>query len=127
MKLEGQLYNIEHYDSESRIADIRLLADSIIYKAHFPEKPITPGVCVIQMVGEVMEKFLAKKLLLDEVVNVKFLNVIDPTEHDLVTMVVRKLDESTDENGTLRVRTSVEVYSCETQFVKLSLRYICVQ
>ena len=31
------------------IFKVRLNASHVIYKAHFPGMPITPGVCIIQM------------------------------------------------------------------------------
>lgn len=51
-----------------------------IYKAHFPGNPITPGVCIIQAAGELIEKRLNRKLYLKTVKNVKFLSVIIPEE-----------------------------------------------
>ena len=47
-------------DHEAMTADIRLLPDNVIYKAHFPEKPITPGVCIVQMAVELFARCVAK-------------------------------------------------------------------
>lgn len=52
--------------------------DSVIYKAHFPSSPITPGACLIQAVCDLMESQLGRKILLREIKNVKFLSVIIP-------------------------------------------------
>ena len=33
---------------------IRLNPDHEIYRAHFPGNPITPGVCIVQIISEVL-------------------------------------------------------------------------
>lgn len=54
--------------------------EHLIYAAHFPGNPITPGVCIIQIASELLEKQLGKRLFLRTIKNVKFLSVIIPEE-----------------------------------------------
>lgn len=61
-------------------AVLRTNPEHPIYKAHFPGNPITPGVCIIQAAGELLENQLGRKLYLKTVKNVKFLTVIIPEE-----------------------------------------------
>ena len=49
-----------------------------IFKGHFPGQPVVPGVCMIQMVKEILESHLSIKLLLTSAANIKFLSVINP-------------------------------------------------
>lgn len=49
-----------------------------IYKAHFPQRPITPGVCILQIGRELLSQALGKKLELVSARNVKFLSVLSP-------------------------------------------------
>ena len=54
--LEGVLYTV--VSKEENSATVRLLPESPIYKAHFPEYPITPGVTLLQISLELMGKKL---------------------------------------------------------------------
>ncbi|MBP5644149.1 MAG: beta-hydroxyacyl-ACP dehydratase [Bacteroidales bacterium] len=74
MRLIDDFFILEDTDG------LRTNPEHPIYKAHFPGNPITPGVCVIQTAGELLEKKLGRKLYLKTVKNVKFLSVIIPQE-----------------------------------------------
>lgn len=50
--LEGTLYTV--LGRSDGAAKVRLLPESPVYRAHFPEFPITPGVCLVQMALELM-------------------------------------------------------------------------
>lgn len=52
-----------------------------IFKGHFPGNPIVPGVCMMQMIKEVLENQLGKKLRLVKADNIKFLSFINPNEY----------------------------------------------
>lgn len=54
--LEGVLYTV--VSKEENGASVRLLPESPIYKAHFPDYPITPGVTLLQIALELMGKKL---------------------------------------------------------------------
>ena len=87
-----------------------------IYKAHFPGSPITPGVCIIQAAGELLEKQLGRKLYLQSIKNVKFLMVIIPEEGKKIKYSFSNITE--DENG---VKTQVVVSDDSTVYAKISL------
>ncbi|MFA6714716.1 MAG: hypothetical protein WCS27_05030 [Victivallaceae bacterium] len=63
------------------------------FKGHFPDKAIVPGVCLLEAVGILLEKVLGKKLKLEKVLSVKFLNIIQPDE--LINFKI-KIDEKAD-------------------------------
>ena len=54
--LEGNLYTV--LSRSANEARVRFLPGSPIYAAHFPEYPITPGVCLVQMALELMGRSL---------------------------------------------------------------------
>lgn len=91
-------------------------ASHFIYKAHFPGNPVTPGVCIIQMVKELAGDHLQSSFFLEKVSNVKFLNVINPQENKTVsvTLVLEK------DNGD-KCKVTASVYKDDTTFSKLSL------
>ena len=57
MMLEGVLYEVVSREEGS--AAVRLLPDSVVYAAHFPGYPITPGVTIVQMALELMGRRLS--------------------------------------------------------------------
>lgn len=59
---------------------IELNPEHEIYKGHFPQIPVAPGVCLIQTIKEILMTKLQKKLILTEGSNIKFLILINPKE-----------------------------------------------
>lgn len=49
-----------------------------IFKGHFPEQPVVPGVCMMEIVRELLQKQTGKKLWLRHAGNMKFLQLITP-------------------------------------------------
>lgn len=97
-------------------AVLRTNPEHPIYKAHFPGSPITPGVCVIQAAGELLENKLGRKLYLQSIKNVKFLMVIIPEEGKKIRYSFSNIVE--DENG---VKAQVVVSDDATVYAKISL------
>lgn len=54
--------------------------DFLGFQGHFPEKKVLPGVCQIQCVTSMIEKYTGKAVLLSEIVSVKFLAPVFPSE-----------------------------------------------
>ena len=119
MKLLNNLYMISKRETTSLSAqyDIFLEEKSFIYKAHFPNEPITPGVCIIQIAKELLEDYAQKHYTIKAIKNVKFLNVISPVFTPYVTYVLDKIviDEA---NKTCSLQ--VQVLAEEVLLTKLS-------
>ena len=60
-----------------------------IFKGHFPDNPVVPGVCMMQMIKEVLEDHLGKKSQLVKADNIKFLSFIDPNQHGQIGMEIK--------------------------------------
>ena len=58
MVLRDQLYSVynKKKEGDSFIYTIELNPQHFIYKAHFPTEPITPGVCIVQIAKELLDK-----------------------------------------------------------------------
>ncbi len=97
-------------------AVLRTNPEHPIYKSHFPGSPITPGVCVIQAAGELLENKLGHKLYLQSIKNVKFLMVIIPEEGKKIRYSFSNIVE--DENG---VKAQVVVSDDAMVYAKMSL------
>ena len=103
-------------------ADLRTNPEHFIYKSHFPQNPITPGVCVIQIAGELLERKLNRKVYLKTLKNVKFLSVIIPTEGKKIRYVFSNI--AYVENG---FKAQVTVCDNDIVYAKISLifSYVC--
>jgi 3-hydroxyacyl-[acyl-carrier-protein] dehydratase len=69
-------------------AKISINKDHKILKGHFPGLPIVPGVCMMQIVREVMEVMTKKSLSLISADTMKFLSVINPNQNQEVDVAV---------------------------------------
>ena len=87
-----------------------------IYKAHFPGNAITPGVCIIQAAGELLESKINRKIWLKTVKNVKFLSVIIPEEGKKIRYKFSNLTE--EENGC---KVQILVNDDTAVYAKISL------
>lgn len=61
-------------------ADITLDPLHPIFEGHFPDNPILPGVCMVQMVKAAVRAHTHKKLRLAQGQDLKFLSVLSPLE-----------------------------------------------
>lgn len=120
MILKNSLYKIASSNAEEKSFNLELVPDCLIYRAHFPEQPITPGVCIIQIASELLNELLQSDFELINVSNAKFLAVINPLETNSVIYTFKKVVVDED---TKTVKVSVIVSNPETIFTKLSLVY----
>lgn len=113
-------YSLETYekaDSGSFIAHIKLNEDHDIFKGHFPGNPVTPGVCMMQIVKELTEEFTGKKLFLKSASNVKFMAIINPFETPDLKL---QLDITETDDG-VKVKNTTSFG--ETIALKMSVHY----
>ena len=80
---------IKHEPGQGSLqALIKINTEHAILKGHFPGQPVVPGLCMMQIVKELMEMGANKKLRLNEADNMKFLSVLDPDRHSLIDVAV---------------------------------------
>lgn len=121
MNLKNNLYIIKSSDVEKRSFLIELLPNSIIYKAHFPGHPITPGVCIVQIATELLLEFMHKNLVLKTIANAKFLSIINPEEDKEVIFNIKKL---TIDETEKKISVSIIVQDQSDKiYSKISLTY----
>lgn len=78
--LKDNLYQIVQIQSDEQEirAEIKLNNEHEIFKGHFPDVPVLPGVTMMQMVKEILEKTLAKELQIKNAGQLKFLQMVNP-------------------------------------------------
>jgi 3-hydroxymyristoyl/3-hydroxydecanoyl-(acyl carrier protein) dehydratase len=95
----------EQTENEGWICRLSLNASHPVYQAHFPGNPVTPAVCIVQIVKEVASACYSKPFFIREIKNVKFLHVLNPAEHDEVFV---HLSRKTDNDGMYLISASVK-------------------
>lgn len=120
MTLKNNLYRITEENKNDKSYRLELIPDCMIYRAHFPEQPITPGVCIIQIASELLSQLYSLSFDLSSVANAKYLAVINPQDTPELCYTFKKVVFD-DENASVKV--SVIVSNNETVFTKLSLVY----
>lgn len=104
--LQGDFFNIqklEKADDEIK-ADLVINAGHKIFEGHFPGHPVVPGVCMMEMVKEIMEEVIGKKTNLVSAAEMKFLAIINPEEN---TDIQAALKYQTEESGNIAVSASL--------------------
>lgn len=65
-----------------------------LFKGHFPQRPILPGVCTIQIVKECIGSILLKEMNFSNIAQCKFTGMIDPAvDNKLLISVTLKTDD----------------------------------
>ncbi len=106
MILLNDFFNINDAESSATEiwAAIALNADHKIFEGHFPNQPVVPGVCMMQMIKEILEEVLGKETNLITAAELKFLAVINPLENNLVHTSIKY---ASDENGAINISASL--------------------
>ena len=120
MILKNSLYTIADKKMEGSGVFYQILLDKnhFIYKAHFPNEPITPGVCIIQIAKELLEDYLHEEYEISYIKNIKFLSVLSPLSTPSVAYVFDKITILPETN---ECKTQVQVQQDNVLFAKLSI------
>jgi 3-hydroxyacyl-[acyl-carrier-protein] dehydratase len=82
-----------------------------IFEGHFPETPVVPGVCMIQMIKEILSQILQKETMLVKCSAIKLNNILSPTQNEVINFDLKI--KNTDENN---IHVSCQIYFENTNF-----------
>ncbi|MGK6351659.1 hypothetical protein [Parapedobacter sp. DT-150] len=104
MSLLPNFYSLVAFtaDGQRVSASIAINKAHPVFKGHFPGHPVTPGVCMMQIIKELTEKWAKCALVLKRAKNVKFMAIINPELHPNIQV---ELDVE-EEDGMLSVRST---------------------
>lgn len=92
---------------------IKLNKEHDIFKGHFPGNPVTPGVCMMQIIKELAQDISGFKLQLKTTSNVKFMAIINPEikpelklELDVIIEEEVKVKNATSFDSTVALKLS---------------------
>lgn len=100
---------------------VRLNPHHAVYAGHFPQQSVVPGVCVLQIIKECMEKACQTSLQYKQIASCKFLSAINPKETPELSFL---LTIKRSEANILQVQ--VEGASSEVICIKLKAQLICL-
>lgn len=83
MILADHFYKASQIESENNTifnTEIEFNGAHPIFGAHFPNQPIVPGACLVQISKELMETFISQKINIVNFKSLKFIKTIDPNE-----------------------------------------------
>lgn len=95
--LENNFFYIRQLDKEDGKvqAQLELNPGHPIFEGHFPGQPVVPGVCMVQMVKEILQQSLNLRLQLQSADHIKFLSIIDPRQtQDIKAEITYKQEEN---------------------------------
>ncbi len=95
--LLNDFYTIENQTllSEGKISVTVLFnANHPIFKGHFEQMPVVPGVCQTQLIKEILQEEIKRNLVLSKGINIKFMAMIVPQKHPKVLLEIAYKTES---------------------------------
>ncbi|GHE40672.1 3-hydroxyacyl-ACP dehydratase [Sphingobacterium griseoflavum] len=104
MSLLKEFYSVESLEkqTDSRyVARICLNPKHSIFKGHFPGNPVTPGVCMMQIIKDLTEQITARTLFMSSSSNVKFMALINPEINPILSL---QLDLALADEQTIKVK-----------------------
>lgn len=96
MRLLDKMFVLVSDDGRQMV--LRLDPSHPIFQMHFPSTPITPGMCLVQILGELIERKTGRKLELKRIVNLKFIHPLSPKESPLLTVGFESLEATEEES-----------------------------
>ncbi|MDB5228964.1 MAG: Beta-hydroxyacyl-(acyl-carrier-protein) dehydratase, FabA/FabZ [Bacteroidota bacterium] len=115
--LLGDFYTInskEIISGTSFSSAISINKNHDVFNGHFPGNPIVPGVCMLQIVKDLIEIHFQKQVRLQSISNVKFTAVINPAQHHNLDVLV---SYENIENNSYKINSTIS--SKEVVFLKI--------
>lgn len=115
MILLDNFYRLTQKDATPGVVKARISINKAhrIFEGHFPGLPVVPGVCMLQMVREIMEVHVGHELKIIVAENMKFLSVINPDQNVEVEAAINYTEEGD------KVLINATLFAGTTTFFKL--------
>lgn len=65
-----------------------------VFMGHFPGQPVLPGVCILEMLKDIVKKHTGKEWKISQASSVKYLKVVDPTNDTVLRMQIGLKEEA---------------------------------
>ncbi len=120
MQFLGELFILQSIEDTENgfIARLHCNPEHLVYHAHFPGNPITPGACLLQTASEILQKKLGLTLYLKSSKNIKYLNVLMPAPDKEVRFTFSNFTETETE-----CKVKVVIADEASVYTKMSLTF----
>jgi 3-hydroxyacyl-[acyl-carrier-protein] dehydratase len=108
--LHNEIFRFSEITAEDEVvsATVQLNPTHPVFKGHFPGQPVLPGVCMVQMVKELLGMHIQQSTRLSRAGDIKFLSVIVPGQDKKIRIELKishaddliKVDASLSDAGT---------------------------
>ena len=116
-----EFYKITNLSSSDSgiIATIKLNPNHEVYRGHFPNQPVVPGVIQLQIIKEILEEVLETKLFMRNVIQVKYLIPITPIDNPKLKFIIT--NKKSDQN---KLKSTVSIGFNGGVFTKAKIEFI---
>jgi 3-hydroxyacyl-[acyl-carrier-protein] dehydratase len=125
MELSGSFFTVLSSEVNEGLGtyDLRLNPDHFIFRCHFPEQPIVPGVCIVQMLAELLSGCAGRKLYVKEMRRVKFVGPVYPDRTSELSYRVTSYNDdgqNVSASAVLTPRADAQNVLCKLSLVLVS-------
>lgn len=115
-----EVVNKEVDKDEAVSVTVRVNENHSVFEGHFPENPVMPGVCMLQIIKELCEQHLHTSLFLQKASQVKFTALINPNLHPqlMIHLAFNKDGETVKIKNTTTFLDGTVVLKCNAIFVE---------
>ena len=118
--LKDSLYTIiaiEHIDNTIH-AVLEIDGQNEIFNGHFPDHPVLPGACMVQIVKEIFEAEMGRSYQLQKADNLKFLSLVDPQKNNTLHLEIGYIkDECVTKVNASMVSDAEVVFKLQGAFI----------
>ncbi len=111
-------FTIVKTDDKSINAKVTVNPSNPVFKGHFPNQPVTPGVMQLMLVRKILEQHFKKELNVISMNRVKFLAVLNPNESPEIEVEI--IIVSLSEEG---IKIKAKGWNDKAVFFKFSALY----
>ena len=118
MILAEDFYRASRIESENNTlfrTEIEFNGAQPIFTAHFPNQPIVPGACLVQISKELIETFISHKINIVNFKSLKFIKTIDPNEYPKVSFTFTLSQKESDFSAQISIVFN-EIIFCKLDF-----------
>jgi len=118
--LKDDLYTIGEIKREgtSLKAAIHLDQAHILYQGHFPDQPVVPGACLLQIIIELAALATGKDWQLSKAATMKFLTLLDPRQTPVLQaeLTMHHPDDDTLEVSATLLKETIPCFKFKGSF-----------
>ena len=120
-----KLYSILSQSASPPSFRLSLNPDSEIYRAHFPDAPITPGACIADICQDLLQLHMERHIALASMTDTKFLQPVLPSMREI------RVDFDITDRDEFDFRVRATVLHDDTELARLSMcfrwvHHVCV-